>query len=149
MKLKNEVRCNIVTVVVSFNVNRDGRLQHDINLKPSEWSSRPLTHEEIQRLKYLDQSDAIKGNHYSHLYVFLQQVIQEVATEQTIDGDKTEDSIDTEVEQEIKAKLYKKCYQCYFEEIPKAKHACPMVKVNMTKSKMKSMGLDENGMVKE
>ncbi len=31
--------------------------------------------------------------------------------------------------------------------IPKAKHTCPMCKVNVTKAKMKAMGIDENGMV--
>ena len=151
VKLKNEVKCNIVTVIVFFSISKDGRLQHQSLLKPTQWASRNLTDDEIQHIKYSDLQDDVKTCHYElHLYPFLQKEIQAVVAEQIESnvGDCI-DVIDQNVIKQRREELYKKCYQCNFDEIPKAKHTCPMCKANVTKTKMKSMGITENGTIEE
>ena len=96
----------------------------------------------MEKLKYYDQDKEVKETHYMHLIAFLEKEIQLVAEEQSSDN---KDHIDRQVALQRKALIYKSCYNCNFEEIPKLTHTCPMCQTNVTKAKMKAMGLDDNG----
>lgn len=84
--LRNEVKCSIVTVVASFTLSKEGRLQHQAELKPMEWASRALSEGEIAKIKYIDQTPEIKATHYEHLHRFLSEEINEVVKEHTEQG---------------------------------------------------------------
>ena len=147
VKLRNEVKCNIVTVVVYFVVRKHGRLQHNIEGQPSKWSRKELTEGEIQKIKFIDQSEKIRDTHYTFLYRFIEQEIRYIAAQQCTSSGVFTDNIDLEVEKLKHQALYKSCYNCKFDQIPKSKHLCPMCKVNVTKSKMRAMGIEEDGSV--
>ena len=149
VQLRNEVKCNIVTIVVFFRVDKKGKLQMKAELSPKGWTNQDLSQDMISRLKYLDQETDVKETHYFHLKHFLSEQIQKVFEEQVKRDGKFEDNIDSLVIKKKNAVLYKKCYNCNFAEIPKSKYTCPHCKVNITKGKMKSMGLDANGMPDE
>ena len=143
VKLNNQVHCNIVTVVVCFNLDQQGRIPYDtsMNHRPSEWMYRNLTEEEEIFAKYIDKDDDIKDLHYRHVTQFLQQELDIVAKEQKKKDDVYVDSVDTNLQTQKYATLYKRCYNCPFTQIPKKKHNCPQCKANVTKSKLQSMGL--------
>lgn len=147
VKLKHGVQCNVVTIIVVFCVNENGELQFNTEYKPSQWSQKPLTTEEINELKFIDQNKVHKETHYAHLSAFLEAKIKEVASQQTSHGTSCHDLIDDEVQKTEKALLYKKCYNCNFAEVPKSKHTCPRCRVNLTKAKLKSLGLEDDGSV--
>ena len=105
-----------------------------------------LSGEQIGKLKNVDKDKHVKDTHYRHLHVYMHKIIQNVVSEQTEDeADTYTDKIDELVAIQRKQLTHKRCYQCNFEDIPKTKHTCPKCKANVTKSKMKSMGIDENG----
>ena len=80
------------------------------------------------------------------MYRFIQKEIQIVAAEQMQhESGNFEDKIDHNVACDERARLFKKCYNCNFQNVPKARHTCPECKVNLTKSMMRSLGLDETG----
>ena len=93
------------------------------------------------RIIYIDQDEELKQTHYDHLNAFLENEIKIVTEEQSLNN---EDQIDRKVALQRKAQKYKCCYKCSFDEIPKLKHTCPMCQTNVTKAKMKAMGLDDN-----
>ena len=149
VKLRNEVKCNIVTVIAFFKISSEGILQTQCELKPCNWSLRDIDNHQIERIKYIDKAEDIKETHYTHLHTFLAEEIKIVVEEQNNIATTYCDVIDEKVKKKVMNEKYKKCYNCQFEEIPKTKHTCPKCKVSVTKGKMKSMGLDANGMVDE
>ena len=62
----------------------------------------------------------------------------------TVEGKYT-DSIDGEVEAQRKAELYKSAIIVIMRKFQRASTHALLCKVNVTKSKMKTLGIDENG----
>ena len=149
VKLRNDVKCNIVTVVVSFNVCKYGQLQENPMLKPNEWNMKDLDPKELEKIKHIDKDNKIKETHYNFLYPFLEQEIEMVVRQQERKDDVVSDHIDAAVEKEIYDSMYKTCYNCHYKNISKFKHLCPNCKSNVSKSKMRAMGIDEYGNVIE
>ena len=58
--LKNEVKCNIVTVVAVFCFDDTNNIQTDDVCSPAAWSQQPLQAEQIQHLKYPDKENNVK-----------------------------------------------------------------------------------------
>ena len=113
VRLRNGVKCNIVTVLVSCVIKEKGMLEYDINLKPGIWWNNELSEADKIRIKYIDQDDRVKHAHYEHLCSFVQKQIQLVAAEQEIKNPSSgfTDNIDRLVILEKKALIYKTCYQ--------------------------------------
>ena len=65
--------------------------------------------------------------HYEHLCSFVQKQIQLVAAEQEIKDPSSgfTNNIDRLVILWKKALIYKTCYNCQYEEVPRSKHTCP------------------------
>jgi len=82
VKLRNEVKCNIVMVVVSFLIAKTGKLEQNATLKPSSWSKSNLDESLTKKIKYIDQDDIIKQSHYTHLYSFVDKELRIVGKEQ-------------------------------------------------------------------
>ena len=143
VRLKNEVKSNIVTIVVFFHIHTSSNLQMQPNLKPSMYLNKSVE-DNLKKIKYLDQDSEVKMTQYKHLHDFLANEIQTVMKEQ-ITGDTVKDDIDDLVRKHEKEKLFKLCYNCNFDEVPLSKQKCPKCKANVTKTKMASMGLDAHG----
>ena len=145
VKLKNEVRCNIVTVVASFKMS-DLSLQNNKSFKVD---TTRINQKNIESLKFIDQQEDVKNTHYSHLYSYIQKQIDIVKSEQVVnEGHGFTDLIDRNVAEKQHAAHFKTCYNCDFRDIPKSKHACPMCKVKVTKAMFAAMNLDEVGNAK-
>jgi hypothetical protein len=69
-KLANEVHCNVVTVVVHFELRKTSNMQSSTPL-PADWMYRELTDTEKQFVKYIDFDNDVKEIHYKHLYKML------------------------------------------------------------------------------
>ena len=150
VKLMNDVKCNIVTIVASFNMNTTGDLQKSRSLKFDWTDANELSPESKSKVKNIDQDNDIQDTHFSHLTAFLNREIDIVRKEQvegTTEGT-FDDSIDAMVTEAKQSEIYKKCYNCNYKDVPKSKHSCPQCGVKVTKSMFAAMNLDELGNVK-
>ena len=143
VKLNNQVQCSVVTVVVNFELRKEGDLQCQFPI-PRSWFSRNLTAEEKQYVKYIDLDDNVKELHYHHLHDFLESQIELVVSQQTLQADTYHDYIDEEVAQHKRAAIFKKCHNCSFDEVPKKKLTCPNCKASLTKATLKAMGVEDS-----
>ena len=144
VKLNNQVACNVVTVVVSFTTNAEGRIQYVEAYEPGQWMYRNITEDETKFVKFSDKNKDVKDMHYKHLHAFLQKQIDIVKCEQQA-HEGIKDNVDIEVQRVEHEKLFKKCYNCGFTEIPRKKHTCTQCKSSLTKGKLQSLGLDNIG----
>ena len=144
VQLNNTVHCNVVTMVVYFELDTEGRLQFEED-EPGQWYDRPLSIKEKDAVFFLDKQDAIKQTHYSHLYPFLEKIICKVAEEQERSDDHFGDHIDGEVLEKRKLAVFKKCANCGNEQVPKNKRNCPSCNENIKKSQIRATGVDDRG----
>ena len=143
VKLKNEVACNVVTVVACFQLNNDGALQRNVQFHPSSWCSRILDEDEQKSVSFIDKTDEVRNAHHLHLHAFLDKQIAIVAAEQNTEDNVSHDKIDTNVEVQRKAAIYKTCYNCGHSEIPKSKHKCPTCGTSLTKAAINAHRMDQ------
>ena len=137
--LNNVVQCNVATMIIYFDLDENGQLQFE-NEAPSSWMSAALPESELKRIKFLDQDDEIKAQHYLHLHTFLARTIDEVQAEHKQSGGDITDSIDQEVHKEKMASTFKKCENCGNEQVPKMKRNCPLCKKNIKKVNFMQQG---------
>ena len=71
----------MVTVVVNFELRKEGDLQCQFPI-PRSWFSRNLTTKEKQYVKNIDLDDNVKELHNHHLHDFLESQIKLVKLEQ-------------------------------------------------------------------
>ena len=143
VKLNNQVQCSVVTLVVNFELRKEGDLQCQFPI-PRSWLSRNLTAEEKQYVKYIDLDTNVKELHYHQLHDSLESQIELVVSQQTLHAVTCHDYIDEEVAQHKRADICKKCHNCSLDEVPKKKLTCPKCKASLTKATLKAMGVDES-----
>ena len=133
VKLKNSVHCNVVTVVVVFNV-QPSTLQCQPKFLPSLWMTKTLTADEIECLKQCDMQKDVRLTHRKHLHVYLKEQLAIVIKEQK-QCDGATDAIDAAVTLAEKAKT---CYNCEFDTVPVNCRKCPSCHSTLTASKMRA-----------
>ena len=145
VKLGAKYVVNIVTMVVLFEINQDGLLQHQEHLIPAHWSRTPLTEPQVQRVKVIDQCPETKATHEKHLNPFLSDQLKIVVKEQKWLGNKWQDCIDTMVHEQRKEKLFQICHSCKYEETPHGKRNCIKCNKNLRESEKNAIGLTNRG----
>ena len=75
VRLKNEVKSNIMIIAVFFHINTSSTLQMQTNLKPCIYMKPPVE-DNLNKIKYLDQDSKVKMTQYKHLHDFLVNEIQ-------------------------------------------------------------------------
>ena len=144
VKLQNQVQCHIVTVIVNFELRKDG-LAQSVLPKPDSWMNRRLTDTESKFVEYIDQDGDIKEMHYRHLDTFLNEQINIVVSQQKLMENGYQDFVDHDVDKIRQVAMFKICYSCKFDNVPKKKLSCPNCKASLTKASMKAHGLDDTG----
>lgn len=85
VKLRNEVHCYNVTIIVVFNQNYNTAIQKDSTLKPPIWMSRELIEDEVHYIRYPDKDQVIKQIHYhQYMHSQVQEANDSVASEQKV-----------------------------------------------------------------
>ena len=145
IQVENKVFVNVVTVLAFFQIDNDGSVLCQQEMRPGLWLLRTLNEQELTVVKEIDQRQDVKETHYEkHLYSYWSQIIAEVTQDQTLldteDGPVMQDSIDLAVASQQQEREYKKCYSCGQHDIAKNKITCPKCHKNLKISKQEYFG---------
>ena len=123
--VENNVRCNVITVVATTNVDKNTSLQFQEQLTPDKWSNN-FTAELTNTLQSVpDAAGHKKVKYSSQFYSWLQMLLDEVVQEQNQTGDQLVDTIDSEVIKNNHRQNFKTCVSCQFVDVPKRARKCP------------------------
>ena len=145
VKLQNQVQCHIVTVIVNFELRKKGWHNLYYQNQIISWMNRRLTDTESKFVEYIDQDGDIKEMHYRHLCTFLDEQIHIVVSQQKFMENGYQDFVDHDVDKIRQVAMFKICYSCKFDKVPRKKLSCPNCKASLTKASLKAHGFDETG----
>ena len=159
VKVEGKFTCSVITMVLYFEIDGVGKLQWQTELKPGKWlfnmDAKSMKH--IGYIREIDTRSEVSDVHSQQcLYPFLQEVLNEVAAEQTVTdieaGYACRDEIDELLEKGKRNEKYKECKnpQCTAtieqkQTIPRNKINCPHCKKNLKVSLQESVGKKEAG----
>ena len=137
IRIENRCYSSVVTMVVAFEIDKEGHLEEQEDLSPSYWRNLDLTSEQITKLKYIDADSNAKHLHYEQLlFPYLSSRIAKVIGEQSQQGDKWIDLVDEKVEYDRKKENYKICGVCE-QENNKTNRKCNRCGESLSQSQTK------------
>ena len=140
-------------MVLYFQIDGLGSLQWQNELKPGQWlfNDDEQTRKRIGYIKHFDQIADVTDVHYKEfLTPFLNDILNEVAAEQSVSVDKIcSDHVDDLVTEALQETSYKECFndKCTAtpelkRSVPKNKINCPYCRKNLRLSHQEMVGLD-------
>ena len=140
-------------MVLYFQIHGLGSLQWQSELKPGQWlfNGDEQTRKRVGYIKHFDQIADVTDVHYKEfLTPFLNDILNEVAAEQSVSVDKIcSDHVDDLVTEALQETSYKECFndKCTAtpeqkRSMPKNKINCPYCRKNLRLSHQEMVGLD-------
>lgn len=135
IKVGNKCYNSVVTMIVAFEIDRDGKCEERKDLAPKSWRHVGFTPEKVKKLKTIDKDENVKRVHYEqHLFPYLSKRIGKVVNEQTEQGDQWVDLVDEKVKSDNRHEAYNICGDCGHEN-RKQSRKCGKCGVNLSQSK--------------
>jgi hypothetical protein len=127
VKLDNKFVCNVVTILVFFQLHEGGSMvEANAHFCSTEWSFKRLTELQAEKLKTIDKHPTYKLVHNKHLSSFISASLTNVVNKQQWDADEQHwiDDIDKKIQIQRDKDMFKKCDSCGTEKINKNKRKC-------------------------
>jgi hypothetical protein len=129
VKIDNKFVCNVVTIVVFFQLQQEGAtcmIQADAHFCTSEWHYKDLTDCQKEKLKFIDKDPNYKLVHNKQLSIFVSDSMTKIVKDQQWDakGKHWIDDIDKKIQLQKEKDTFKKCQSCGTDKIDKAKRKC-------------------------
>ena len=116
IRVENKSYHTVVTMVVAFELDEDGKLQCDPTLAPLTWRQINIAEEDMKKIQTIGADPELRQVHYEkHLSPFVTRRLVKIVNEHEFINGHWTDKVDGKVESDKKKETIKKCPGCQFE----------------------------------
>ena len=134
VKVEGKFTSNVITMVLYFQIDGLDSLQWQSELKPGQWlfNDDEQTRKRVGYIKHFDQiADVTDVHNKEFLTSFLNDILNEVAAEQSVSVDKIcSDHVDDLVTEALQGTSYKECFNDKCTATPEQNRSVPKNKIN-------------------
>ena len=135
IRVENKSYSTVVTMIVAFELDKEGQLQCDPVLVPLTWRQKQIAEEDIKKIKQIGRNEMLRKIHFEeHLSPFVQSRLVKVASEQQFHNGQWVDCVDAKVEADKKQETVRICSYCQYEN-NKSVRKCQSCGANLTAKK--------------